>query len=275
MTAGRPLGAGREAEVFAWERDAVVKLYRPGFLGYDAEGAALRLLDGHAIAPRLIDVVDVDDRRGLVLERLRGSDMLTMLERRPWRLPFLARRLAAAHLRIHGIAAPDSLPDLRDVMEARIRRAPLPAELLEFALRELSALPGGDRLTHGDYHPGNVLMTGDQDAVIDWAGAARGAPEADHARTLLLLRWADPLPGTSPLARGLIRAGRSIFARAYAHHYRRGAAASPRNVSSWLTVAIAARMSEGIEGEHPKLRGLLEAAQRRSLRHMPEPAERI
>lgn len=267
MMIGPALGAGREAEVFPWEPDAVVKLYRTGFLGYEAEGSALRLLDVHGIAPRLIDVVDVDDRRGLVLERLRGSDMLTMLERRPWRLPFLARRLAAAHLRFNRITAPDSLPDLREVMEARIRRAPLSAELRAFALRELSALPGGDRLTHGDYHPGNILMTGDRDVVIDWAGAARGAPEADHARTLLLLRWADPLPGTSPLARRLIVAGRSIFARAYAYHYRRGGAASPHEVSSWLTVVIAARMSEGIEGEHPKLCALLEAAQRRSLRH--------
>jgi hypothetical protein len=275
MTIGPALGAGREAEVFAWEPDAVVKLYRPGFLGYDAEGSALRLLDGHDIAPKLVDVVDVDDRRGLVVERLRGPDMLRMLERRPWRLTFLARRLATAHRRIHRIAAPDSLPDLREVMEARIQRAPLPAELREFALRELSVLPDGDRLAHGDYHPGNVLMTGDGDVVIDWAGAARGSPEADHARTLLLLRWADPLPGTSPLARGLIMAGRSIFARTYAYHYRRAAAVSPHHVSSWLTVAIAARMSEGIEGEHPKLRALLEAARRRSARRAPEPAERI
>jgi hypothetical protein len=27
-------------------------------------------------------------------------------------------------------------------------------------------------------------------------------PDADHARTLLLLRWADPLPGTPLLSRG-------------------------------------------------------------------------
>jgi hypothetical protein len=28
---GSKLGAGREAEVYAWDDDAVVKLYRPGF----------------------------------------------------------------------------------------------------------------------------------------------------------------------------------------------------------------------------------------------------
>ncbi|GHF19589.1 phosphotransferase family protein [Pseudolysinimonas yzui] len=260
---GPKLGAGREAEVFAWGRDAVVKLYRPGFRGHEAEAAALRHLEGHGVAPSLIQVVDHDRRRGLVLERLDGSNMLTLLQRQPWRLPNLARHLARAHLRIHAIEAPEDLPDLRDVLATRIHRAPMPSKLREFALRELSTLPRGDRLAHGDFHPGNLLVARDEVTVIDWVGATRGAPEADHARTLLLLRWADPLPGTPPLARGLMATGRSAFARAYAGYYRNGKSRPAMQLSSWLTVVVAARMSEGIEAEHRKLLSLLEAARRR------------
>jgi Ser/Thr protein kinase RdoA (MazF antagonist) len=266
MVLGPTLGAGREAEVFAWGSDAVVKLYRPGFRGHEAESAVLRELDGRAGAPKLIDVVDHDERRGLVLERLPGSDMLTVLQRRPWLLPSLARRLAAAHLRIHEIVAPDVLPDVHDMLSARIRDAPIPSQLREFALRELGMLPRGDRLSHGDFHPGNVLARRDRTAVIDWVGAARGAPEADHARTLLLLRWADPVPGTSLLARGLMSGGRSAFARSYARHYWSGRPRPSRELASWLTVVAAARMSEGIEVEHPRLIGLLETARRRERR---------
>ena len=40
------LGAGREAEVYAWGDGAVLKLYRPGFGGHGAEATALRALDG-------------------------------------------------------------------------------------------------------------------------------------------------------------------------------------------------------------------------------------
>lgn len=263
MVLGARLGEGREAEVFAWGDDAVVKLYRPGFRGHQAEAALLLQLDGRGGAPRLIDLVDLGERRGLVLERLPGSDMLTLLPRRPWRFPSLARRLASAHLRIHEIAAPDALPDLRDVLAARIRDAPLPSHLRQFAVRELERLPQGDRLTHGDFHPGNVLTAPDRTAVIDWVGAAQGAPEADHARTMLLLRWADPLPGTSPLARGLMTTGRWAFARSYARHYWSGRPRPSRELASSLTVVAAARMSEGIEIEHPRLLGLLERARRR------------
>jgi RIO-like serine/threonine protein kinase len=35
-TAGARIGAGREADVFAWDEHAVLKLYRPGFGGHRA-----------------------------------------------------------------------------------------------------------------------------------------------------------------------------------------------------------------------------------------------
>ncbi|MEQ1734907.1 MAG: phosphotransferase, partial [Rhodoglobus sp.] len=155
---GPRIGAGREAEVFAADVDTVVKLYRSGFHGHESEAAALACLDGLGVAPRLIDVTDRHDRRGLVLERLPGVDMLTSLQRRPWRLPDLAQRLATTHVRIHEITAPTALPDLRDLLTQRIHDAPMPSPLRDFALRVLSTLPPGDWLTHGDYHPGNVLV---------------------------------------------------------------------------------------------------------------------
>lgn len=202
---GAKLGAGREAEVYGWGDDAVVKLYRPGFVGHRTEAVALSRLDGHGVAPRLIDVVDCDGRTGLVLERLGGPDMLTVLQRQPWRVLGLARALARAHLAVQAVRVPGDIPDLREVLASRIDDASLPPHLKGFALRVLDGLPAGDRLCHGDYHPGNVLVAADRVSVIDWAGAARGVPEADHARTLLLLRWADPLPGTPLISRAWMR----------------------------------------------------------------------
>lgn len=263
---GAKIGAGREADVHTWGDNAVVKLYRPGFGGHRAEARALATLDGHGVAPALIDVVDRDGRTGLVLERLGGQDMLTLLQRQPWRVLGLARVLATAHLAVHAVRVPPGLPDLREVLAARIAAAGLPAPLRDFAVRVLDGLPDGDRVCHGDYHPGNVLVAADRVRVIDWTGAARGVPEADHARTLLLLRRADPLPGTPVLSRALMAVGRSVFAHGYARAYAGGSPSPLRQVDSWLIVHTAARLSEGIDIERPMLVGFLDRARHRAAR---------
>jgi hypothetical protein len=89
-------------------------------------------------------------------------------------------------------------------------------------------------------------------------------PEADHARTLLLLRWADPLPGTPLVSRALMAAGRSVFGHRYARTYSGSSQRPLHLVDSWLTVHAAARLAEGIEVEQPTLIGLLDRARRKA-----------
>ncbi|MEJ3747001.1 phosphotransferase [Actinomycetes bacterium KLBMP 9797] len=263
---GIKLGVGREAEVYAWGDDAVVRLYRSGFGGHRAEAVALSNLDGHGVAPRLIDTVDREGRTGLVLERLSGSDMLALLGAQPWRVLGLARALAGTHLAVHRVQAPADLPALGQVLAERIHDADMPAHLRDYALRVLDGLPDGDRLCHGDYHPGNVLVAAGRVAVIDWPNATRGTPEADHARTMLLLRWADPLPDTTRASRALITAGRSVFTHAYARAYRAGSLQQLRQLSSWLVVHAAARLAEGIEVERGTLIGYLDRSRLQAAR---------
>jgi len=44
------------------------------------------------------------------------------------------------------------------------------------ALREL---PDGEALCHGDFHPRNVIVDGDELTIIDWVDASSGPPAAD------------------------------------------------------------------------------------------------
>jgi hypothetical protein len=261
---GPKLGEGREAEVYLWGHDAVLKLYRPGFGGHHHEALALVALAGHGIAPELIRIVEHDGRKGLVLQRLDGVDLLALLQQRPWQVFGSARVLAEAHLAMHRIAAPAGLPDIRQVLHDRINDAKLTRNLRDFALGLLDGLPAGDRLCHGDLHPGNVLLVNGRPSVIDWAAATHGVPQADHARTMLLLRWANPLPGTPPFFRALIASGRRLLTRRYLRTYRHSSPDTVQHHDSWLTVNVAARLSEGIDAERPVLLSLLSDALRRA-----------
>jgi hypothetical protein len=260
-TIGALIAQGRQAEVYASDAGAVVKLYRDGFDGHAAEAAALVRLDGTGVAPSLLDTLSVDGRVGLVLQRLDGVDMLTLLERRPWRLRQLATMLAHAALRVHREQAPPDLPDLADRLRVAIGSAELQPHLRAYALSVLSGLPVGDRLCHGDLHPGNAMVTADGASIIDWPGATRGVPAADFARTMLLLRGADPLPGTSGT---LLAVGRRMFSRVFARAYRKGVNSPLSDVGKWTVVHVAARLAEGITSERVRLINMLEAAYRRA-----------
>ncbi len=249
----RRLAEGREAEVFEWADTLVLRLLRPetSALNAEREAAALRAAEGGGVrVPHVVERVTVAGRAGVVMERVDGSDLLTLMARRPWRFIDIGRTLGAVHARVHEVVVvPDTLPPLRSWLRQRIDEAGLPGELREFALRVLDDLPDGDRLCHGDFHPGNVLIAGDERVLIDWTNATRGAPAGDLARTALMARLGDLPPGTSRLLRSVDRFGRRGYAWAYRRGYQTAGRVDDAGVQRWQIPQAAARLADGISSE--------------------------
>jgi aminoglycoside phosphotransferase (APT) family kinase protein len=262
MTA--PVGEGREAEIRPWAEGRVVRLmWNPAVseerLG--AEAAVMRAVaEADVTVPMVHEQVVVDGRRGLVMDRITGPDLLTDLERHPWRLPARALLLGRLHARLHGVVAPAALPALHDVLRDRLGRADALPEARRLVLAAmLDDLPVGDRICHGDLHPGNVMVDDRGPVIIDWTNAARGDPMADLARTLLILRVGS-VPGDPPfLARLADRFGRGLFRRLWVRGY---AAEQPIDwpvLERWRTVWAGARLAEGLEDETDALLAIVEA----------------
>ena len=209
--------------------------------------------------PTVDDVIVVDGRPGLVMDRVDGTDLLTELARRPWRFVRRARELGALQAQLHETVAPARLPALRDDLRGRIEGAPhLDARHRSVSLELLDRLPDGDRLCHGDFHPGNVIVGDRGPVVIDWTNAARGDPMADLGRTLLLVGLAAR-PDVSPVARAFDAFGRRRFRAVWLRAYRRRRPIDADRLDHWETVNAAARLWEGIEEEVPALVAFLEA----------------
>lgn len=251
-----PIAAGRTAEVFAVGDAEVLKLLRPGFdsqmLSTEyAKTAAIGAESG--LAPGVSGFVEVDGRPGIVFERIDGDSMLDSLLSNPESSGGEAVAFADLHSDVLAVSAASDLPNVKDFMAHKIDNADLPASQRTIAKDRMARLPDGDATLHGDFHPGNILVTADGPRVIDWGEASHGDPAADVARTMLLLTpesAAGSLP-QGPPASALIAA----FAHAYLERCLHTTGVTSEAIAAWRLPTIAARLSEHIAEET----GLLQA----------------
>ena len=269
---------GRHAEVLAWGEGRVLKLMRTrdedAKRELEREERALEAAfrEG-APVPAAHGRIEHEGRPGLIVERVDGPDLLWVLERRPWTVASVARDMGVVHARLHEIAAPRGLPDLRTLVRERIVSSALvPPPLSERALRLLDALGDGDRLCHGDFHPANVLTTAAGLRVVDWAGATRGDPAGDVARTRLLLLIAVLPDDASPTTRILARIGRRALWSGYRRSYRRTARSGFPGLDAWWIVGLVERLTHGIAGEREPVLRILESLEPRGAEAQRSPA---
>jgi uncharacterized protein (TIGR02172 family) len=250
-----PLAEGRTAEIYLWDDRRVLKLYRewcpPDWVEYEAR-IARAVFEAGIPSPEAGEIVEVNGRRGLLYERLEGLSMLQDMNARPWRLFRYAGSLAELHVIIHEQSIHAGLPSYKDRLRRDLRQASeLTEELRRKALSRLEMLPERDSACHGDYHPGNVLITRDGPVVIDWMTACSGSPWADVARTSLLLSIGAKAAGKQvrPLIRTVVKLYHDIYLKRY-HAIKPGGAGE---LSQWVPVIAAARLSENIIPERAAL----------------------
>lgn len=255
MTDLEKIAQGRETELFLLPDGRILRLYRAEFA--DAEERARREEAGLAAAraagapvPAVYERTTRDGRHGLVIERLDGTDLLTLVGRRPWLVSSIARRTGRLHAELHQVPGPAELPTIAEFLSAHLERsAAVPDELRDEVLRALEQLPAGDRLLHGDFHPGNVLATPDHASVIDWHNGCVGDPTADVARTWVLLEFSPLPPGASRIARAQARVGRGLLLRGYMGAYGRAAKLDSERLARWVRIRAIERLAEEVPGE--------------------------
>ena len=216
------VGEGYEAEIFAWDEGRVLRLFREGLeRGVEAERIAIPAAIAAGIpAPRMGEPLNALGRAGDLFERIDGENLLDRVGRLPWTMPREAWATGRLHARLHAIPAPDGLEPLHDRVRERLAQMETPPRLRPAVERALAELPAGDRLCHGDFHPGNILRErGGRRVVIDWGLAAAGPPEGDAARTLSLILLGEPI-NPLPALRVFTRFFRPLAAALYLRGYR-------------------------------------------------------
>lgn len=248
--------------MFAWEDGKLLRLLRnPAHLGgtrWEAAGSRAAIAGGVRV-PAIYETLAVDGRPGMVVERIDGRDLLAEIAAKPWRVWSIGKACGTLHARLNSVAAGTELAELRERLAEQIRRSSLvPERYAEHALRELEALPEGEWLCHGDFHPGNVMRAGDELVVIDWPNATRGDYHADFARSTLMLRLGDPPPEAAWLIRFGAKFARGLLLRSYEGAYQKATRVDPVLHRRWELVRAIHRLQEGIKSEREKVLRLIE-----------------
>lgn len=258
MTKGALIARGRTAEIFEWGTDRVLKLYLdwcPARLAEYEVMATQAAYKAGLPVPEADSTVVLENRHGVIMERIDGPTMLDILPTRLWRLAYYAHMLADLQAQVHSCQIPELVPQ-RLRLNFQIREVTvLPETVKKAVLNTLADLPDGDTVCHNDLHPANVIMSPRGPVIIDLEPAAKGGPLSDVARTWLLIKYAY-IPFTFPLS-SVMNFVRVLFYSEYLKHYSKLRPIAPQVLEQWKIPIVAARLSENIAAEEPRLRLLL------------------
>jgi len=240
---GPKLADGRTAEVFAWGEDQVLKLYREGWprrvVEFEHHQALASQQTGYRV-PQVGEIVEIDERVGIIYQRLEGETMFNAIQNNLFSFPGVTRQMTDMHLEMHVCEA-SGLETIRQRLTDKICAVDfLPPGAQEKILKHLHALPEKSKLLHGDFHPDNIMLTPDGPLIIDWIDATLGHPLADVARTTVIGTFG--VPPEEKFGRLLFRQ----MVRGYLRRYFRFSPCERKELDAWLLPVAAGRLSEDI-----------------------------
>jgi len=181
---GEIVGRGAQATVYA-KGEHAVKLYREGYPKRNAFSEAYIMANLELVnfpGPRIYEVLLVDGRYGLRMDRVKGKVMEEELDSRdPARCKNTLDVLVTLQCRLQKYEA-EGLQDLKQRYHAAlVNNDRLSVDLKKNLLGILGGLPDGQTLCHCDFHAGNVFFDGAKYTIIDLVQISRGDPAGDAA----------------------------------------------------------------------------------------------
>jgi uncharacterized protein (TIGR02172 family) len=252
---GQLIGEGNTAEVYEWGDKAILKLFRKGMPceAIEREYQVNKVIEKFGLSiPEAKQLIEVDGRKGIIYTKITGESLLGKIMKHPLSMNKCIKKIANLHWQIHSCTASE-LPKQKEVLGWNIRHTKELTDSEKMAvLDRLKKLPQGDALCHGDFHPGNVMASGDTLYLLDWMTGTAGTPAADAARTMLLLKDAA-IPGKmSKAAKVIIGITRKYMARIYLKQYLKLSGLHKEDIDRWRVPIAAARLIEWIPEEEKK-----------------------
>lgn len=207
------LGAGGHGKVLRLNDDTIVKLFYAGDsledIRREQDYAKKAFVLGIPTAIPF-DIVRCDDMYGLVFELMNADIVSNYLNEHPDQIENVAFKYAQTLKHLHTIhVAQNALSSTKELYRTRIEglRAYMRDEEVDTLHRINDAIPDGDTVVHGDFHPKNVMIQDGELVLIDMADLTTGHPLYDLGSMALthMLPSDDRIENITNMKAGAVR----------------------------------------------------------------------
>ena len=169
--------------------DDCVKVFGDDFAKDDVLAEALnqaRVEHTGLNIPKIKAVTMIDGKWAIVSEYIKGKTLDRLMAENPDKKHEYMEMFVDLQIKVQSCTCP-LLPKLKDKMSRKISQADLDATTRYDLHTRLEGMPKHNKLCHGDFNPGKIIITDDGTPyILDWSHATQGNASADVARTYLL-----------------------------------------------------------------------------------------
>ena len=260
---GLPLIArGGQAEIYDYGNGKVLRVAgrRQDFDRIRYEFNVYGCLDSSEVSvPHAYELVLVNEAPAIIMDKVAGNPMISLIARKPLMVGAWARELARLHLELCKVEAGKDITTAKAKAKYCISQSQILTDGTKQQLMGvLNGLPEGTSLCHGDFHPGNIICNNGKSYIIDWVGASRGDFLADVAHTYVLLRVVPKVPHISRIRHFIQTCIGRAMANRYLSEISRHSSFDFGVFSKWVLINAAERTYYGLESEKEHLRSFVE-----------------
>lgn len=259
-TLGKRIGSGAASDVYEYGQGRVCKLYKPNAGNADYEYHKMKeAYEAGMPVPRPYEMVEIDGRRGFVMERVEGVSFLESMmnhlkfchekgmankeifdsELIQSQIRETASVLAELHSHPCGLRETDKL----SLSNSCRYNAYLSPEEKEAVQEIISQLPEGDSMCHGDPNPGNLIRQDSGIRMIDWNNSIKGCFLYDIAEYVLTMRYADVSLDWPVYAFAFIREFQNEFSAVFMREYEKITRKDLSSLDAWTLPILVAKMA--------------------------------
>lgn len=228
--------AVRNSKTIYRDGDKAIKLFNQEFSTADVLNEALnhaRIEETGLRVPKLYEVTKIDGKWAIVSEFIEGTTLEVLMAEHPEKYDDYLDLFVDLQLEIQSKKAP-LLNKLKDKMQRKISETGLDATTRYELHTRLDAMPRHNKVLHGDFNPGNIIITKDSvPYVLDWSHATQGNASADAARTYLLFTLA----------------GNRAHAEKYLNLFCKKSDTAKQYIQKWIPIVAASQLVKGHQEE--------------------------